>query len=143
MSSLGVGSLTGALTVAFAGRRPAPRVLFGTALLFGVIEIVLGLVAALGLPAILAMVLMAGTGFAMSMTMTQANTTVQTNSPDHLRGRVMSIYMTVFAGSTPLGAALAGLLSDLWGAPAAVIFGGAVIAVVALAIGYRTRVIGS
>ena len=63
------------------------------------------------------MVLMVGTGFAMSSTMAQANTIVQTNSPDRLRGRVMSIYLTVFAGSTPIGAALAGFTSAVWGAP--------------------------
>ena len=80
------------------------------------------------------MLLMSGVGFAMSTTMAQANTTVQTNTPDHLRGRVMSIYLTVFTGSTPLGAALAGFMSDFWGAPVAVAFGGAVVAVVAIAV---------
>jgi MFS family permease len=115
--------------------------MFATALLFGAFEITLGVVAGLGLTAVLAMVLMAGTGFAMSTTMALANTTVQTNSPDWLRGRVMSIYLTVFAGSTPIGAALAGFLSGLWGAPVAVAFGGAVVALVALVIGGRlTRI---
>jgi MFS family permease len=137
MSSLGVGSLAGALTLAFAGRRPSPGVMLGMALLFGTLEIALGVVAGLGLTAVLAMVLMAGTGFAMSMTMALANTIVQTNSPDWLRGRVMSIYLTVFAGSTPIGAALAGLMSGLWGAPVAIAVGGAVVAVVTLAIGGR------
>lgn len=137
MSSLGVGSLTGALTLAFTGRRSSPRALLTTALLFGAFEMALGLAAGFGLPAILAMVLMAGVGFSMSMTMTRANTTVQTNTPDHLRGRVMSIYFTVFTGSAPIGAALAGVVSDIWGAPAAVAAGGAVVAVVALAIGGR------
>lgn len=141
MSSLGVGSLIGALTLAFTGRRPAPRALLTTALLFGTLEIALGLVAGLGLSAMFAMVLMAGIGFSMSMTMTRANTAVQTNTPDHLRGRVMSIYMTVFTGSTPIGAVLAGVMSDFWGAPVAVAAGGAVVAAIALAIGSRlTRV---
>jgi MFS family permease len=137
MSSLGVGSLTGALMLAFTGRRPSPRVMLGMALLFGALEIAMGLVAGLGVNAVLAMVLMAGIGFAMSTTMALANTIVQTNSPDWLRGRVMSIYLTVFAGSTPIGAALAGIMSGLWGAPVAVAVGGAVVAVVTLAIGGR------
>jgi MFS family permease len=141
MSSLGVGSLAGALMLAFTGRRPSPRVMLGMALLFGALEIAMGLVAGLGVNAVLAMVLMAGIGFAMSTTMALANTIVQTNSPDWLRGRVMSIYLTVFAGSTPIGAALAGIMSGLWGAPVAVTVGGAVVAVVTLAIGGRlTRV---
>ena len=115
--------------------------MLGTALLFGTFEIALAVVAGLGLTALLAMVLMAATGFAMSTTMALANTTVQTSSPDWLRGRVMSIYLTVFAGSTPIGAALAGFLSALWGAPVAVAVGGAVVIIVVLAIGGRiTRI---
>jgi MFS family permease len=62
---------------------------------------------------------------------------VQTSSPDWLRGRVMSIYFTVFAGSTPIGAALAGFLSALWGAPVAVAVGGAVVAAAVLAMAGR------
>jgi MFS family permease len=77
----------------------------------------------------------------MSTTMALANTAVQTSSPDWLRGRVMSIYFTVFAGSTPIGAALAGFLSALWGAPVAVAVGGAVVAIAVLAMGARmTRI---
>jgi len=129
--------LIGALMLAFNGRRPSPRIMLVTALLFGIFEIALGVVAGLGLTAVLAMVLMATIGFAMSTTMALANTIVQTSSPDWLRGRVMSIYLTVFTGSTPIGAALAGLLSALWGAPVAVAAGGAVVAIVVLAIGGR------
>ncbi len=141
MSSLGIGSLTGALTLAFTGRRPSSQRLLATALLFGLFEIALGAAAGFGAPALAAMVLMAGTGFSMSTTMTQANTTVQTNTPDHLRGRVMSIYLTVFAGSTPIGAALAGLISEAWGSPMAVATGGAIVAIIAIVIGSRlTRV---
>jgi len=137
MSSLGIGSLTGALTLAFTGRRLSSQRLLATALLFGLFEIALGMAAGLGAPAIVAMVLMAGIGFSMSTTMTQANTTVQTNTPDHLRGRVMSIYLTVFAGSTPIGAALAGLISEAWGSPMAVAAGGAIVAIIAIVIGRR------
>ena len=41
MSSLGVGSLIGALTLAFTGRRSSPRVMLTTAFLFGGFEIAL------------------------------------------------------------------------------------------------------
>ena len=135
MSSLGVGSLIGALTLAFSGRSPSPRIVLATAFLFGAFELGLAIVAGLHLPAALAMLLMVGTGFAMSSTMAQANTIVQTNSPDRLRGRVMSIYLTVFAGSTPIGAALAGFTSDVWGVPAAVGIGGVAVAAMALLLG--------
>jgi hypothetical protein len=53
----------------------------------------------------------------------------------------MSIYLTVFTGATPIGAALAGVLSDVWGAPVAVAAGGAVVALAALLIGRRLATI--
>ncbi|MFT4038619.1 MAG: MFS transporter [Thermomicrobiales bacterium] len=134
MSSLGVGSLTGALILAFTGRRPSPRMLVTTALAFGVLELALALAAGMGAPPLLAMALMVGVGFTMTSTMTQANSTVQTNTPDAMRGRVMSIYLTVFAGGTPIGDALAGAFSDLWGVAIAIAIGGAVVAAVALLI---------
>ena len=132
MSSLGVGSLTGALLLAFTGRRPSPRMLVTTALIFGLLEIALAIAARFGAPPLLAMALMVGVGFTMTSTMTQANTTVQTNTPDAMRGRVMSIYLTVFAGGTPIGDALAGAFSQNWGVAVAIAIGGAVVAAVAL-----------
>ena len=41
-----------------------------------------------------------------------ANTVVQLSVPDHLRGRVMSVYTTVFAGSTPVGGLLTGAIAS-------------------------------
>jgi MFS family permease len=41
-----------------------------------------------------------------------ANALIQTAVPDHLRGRVMSIYVLVFFGAQPLGSLLAGELAE-------------------------------
>jgi MFS family permease len=41
-----------------------------------------------------------------------ANTMIQLNVPDTLRGRAMSVYTTVFAGSTPIGGLLFGWLAS-------------------------------
>jgi MFS family permease len=41
-------------------------------------------------------------------------------SPDHLRGRVMSVYSMMFMGMAPIGALLAGVTAGRWGAPATV-----------------------
>ena len=60
-----------------------------------------------------------------------ANTTIQLTVPDELRGRVMSVYTTVFAGSTPIGGLLAGTLASHYGVPFALGSG----AVVSLVIG--------
>jgi MFS family permease len=105
-----------------------------TALAFGLLEIGLAVSAKAGAPPFLAMILMVGVGFTMTSTMTQANTTVQTNTPDAMRGRVMSIYLTVFAGGTPIGDALAGAFSQNWGVAIAIAIGGAVVATVAILI---------
>jgi predicted MFS family arabinose efflux permease len=52
------------------------------------------------------------------------NTIVQVTVPDELRGRVMGVYMMVFAGATPVGASLIGLVAEGAGVPAACLVGG-------------------
>ena len=54
-----------------------------------------------------------------------ANTVIQLNVPDHLRGRVLSVYTTVFAGSTPIGGLLSGAIASSFGAALAIGLGGA------------------
>jgi MFS family permease len=44
-----------------------------------------------------------------------ANTTLQRRVPDHLRGRVMSIYSFAFAGLFPFGSLLAGWVASRFG----------------------------
>jgi MFS family permease len=53
------------------------------------------------------------------------NTLIQSIVPDELRGRVIGVYMTVFAGSTPIGGVIAGALASALGAAAAIGIGGA------------------
>jgi MFS family permease len=66
---------------------------------------------------LLSLVLLAGVGAAESVFGTFAVTTLQTIAPDHLRGRVTSVYIVFFTGSIPPGYLLAGWLSSLVGAP--------------------------
>ena len=57
-----------------------------------------------------------------------------------MRGRVLSIYMMFFLGSTPLGAPLIGWVADAWGPRIAIAFGGlsaVLTALVAAAWSYR------
>jgi hypothetical protein len=56
---------------------------------------------------------------------------VQLIVPDHLRGRVMSIYMVAFRGGMPLGGLAAGTLASITSAPAALAAGGSLLIVVA------------
>jgi MFS family permease len=62
-----------------------------------------------------------------------ANTTIQLVVPDGLRGRVMAIYLTVFAGATPIGGLFAGVVASLWSVPVALAAGGVVAALAGLA----------
>jgi hypothetical protein len=82
-----------------------------------------------------------GAGFvAISMAAT-ANASIQTAAPPALRGRVMSVYTTVFAGSTPIGALATGAVASLIGAPGALIVAGSLGVAAALYAGLRWRTI--
>jgi MFS family permease len=51
---------------------------------------------------------------------------LQLTAPDHLRGRVLSLYLFAFAGLAPLGGLLAGWLADVGGTPLAFFVAGSV-----------------
>jgi MFS family permease len=68
------------------------------------------------------------TGLASATVLTTANAMTQLNTTPHMRGRVMSIYLLVLLGGTPIGAPLAGLVSDTLGARYALILGGLICA---------------
>jgi MFS family permease len=55
----------------------------------------------------------AGTCF--TLWTSNANTILQLGAPDHLRGRVVSLYLWAFAGLAPVGGLLAGWLCDKGG----------------------------
>jgi MFS family permease len=86
----------------------------------------------------LTLVVLGVTGFAMVLNNAATNTLLQGLVPDEIRGRVMSIWSTVFVGFSPIGALEAGWLASRIGAPAAVAIGGALSAAVAAAIWWRT-----
>lgn len=56
-----------------------------------------------------------GSGFMVPLS--AANTLLQTLAPDHLRGRIMSLFFMMFMGAPPVGSLLAGLLAPVIGAP--------------------------
>ena len=82
---------------------------------------------------VLSLVLIAAVGFAQITFSATANTTLQTVTPDHLRGRVMSVYMLVFAGSLPLGNLFTGGLAHLYGAPISLLAGAGLSFIAAIA----------
>jgi MFS family permease len=131
MTASGLGSVTAALFLA-TRRRPSARAIGVGALGLGA-----GLVVASLLPVFgLALVAMFVAGAGAIWMAANGNTLIQATVPDELRGRVMSVYTTVFAGSTPVGGIIAGALASALGAAAAIGIGGAatiVVGAVALA----------
>ncbi len=118
---MGAGALIAALAVATL-QRPRVRVLIGGGMVLGVAELVLA--STTSYPVALAAVFVCGVG--AIATAASANSLVQIAVPGPLRGRVMSVYTTVFAGSTPIGNGLTGGVGGLWGTPVALAMNGAV-----------------
>lgn len=115
------GALAGALSAA-RRRQPGMRLLIGTALAFGVLEIATGL-----MPTYWSfLALLAPTGLAVISFTTTANSTVQLGSAAKMRGRVMGIYMLVFLGGAPLGSPLTGWVAQVTSTRWSLIGGGAV-----------------
>jgi predicted MFS family arabinose efflux permease len=138
-TAMGLGSLAGALMLAMFGRKPTRARMFGATIALGLTEVALGIAAAIPLAVGFGMLFLAIAGFTSSNAMATANTTVQTAASDELRGRVMAVYMTVFAGTTPFGALISGAIADRFGVAVAVWMGGSVTAAAAIAIAWRQR----
>jgi MFS family permease len=133
-ASMGVGSLIGSLTLAFAGsRRPLLRLIMGGAVFFIVFEVSLGLVRA----PIMAFPLMIALGMASMLMVNTINVIIQNSVSDELRGRVMSLYVTVFAGSAPIGGFFAGSVAQLWGPPAGFLLGAAIASIFVGVVGWH------
>jgi len=131
-SAVGVGSLAAALALATL-RETSRRTLLIGATAFAIL---LAAVAASHWYA-LTLVLLVALGVAgISFTAT-ANSTLQITAPDHLRGRVMSLYMLLFAGTTPIGGQLTGIMAEHIGVQSTVAIEAAICAVgVAAALAY-------
>jgi len=138
-TAMGLGSLIGALMLAMFGRAPSRIRMLGFAIGLGVVEIVLAIAAAIPASIAIGMLALALAGFSSSTAMATANSLVQTTASPELRGRVMAVYMTVFAGTTPFGALISGAIADRFGVPTAVGLGGLVTASAAIAIAWTQR----
>jgi MFS family permease len=121
MSATGVGALLAALALASrTGIRGLGRWVayscggFGVALVLFASSRSFWLSAALLVPA----------GFCMMLQLVSSNTLIQTMTPDHLRGRVMSVHSMMFMGMAPFGALMGGALAHRLGAPLTVALGG-------------------
>jgi MFS family permease len=109
-ASFGLGALVGALTT--ASFRGASWRLFaiGTTA-FGVLALALAPVQS----PVLAGVLLCAIGVSFTLFTANANALVQLGAPDHLRGRLIGLYLFAFLGLAPVGGLFAGWLASLGG----------------------------
>jgi MFS family permease len=135
-ATMGAGSLLGSLALAFAtSQRPMVRLIVGGGAGFLALAFALGFVRT----PLLAFGLVAAIGFFSMLMVNTINVTIQNSIPDALRGRVMSLYVTVFAGSAPIGGLLAGAMAEAWGAPVAFSVGAALASGVLALVAWRLR----
>ena len=121
MGFSGAGALIGALTLAAkSGLRGLSTWVTACSAAFGVFLIVFARSKMFWMSAIL----LIPVGLFMMVQMASTNTLIQAMVPDRLRGRVMSVYSMMMMGMAPLGALLAGAVSDRIGAPLTVAVGG-------------------
>lgn len=125
----GAGSLVSAMSLAFGGRATLARLLLGAAVV-GASSIAL---AASGWVAASLLIIFVNGWGVVAMAAT-ANTIVQMTTPDRLRGRVVSVYTTVFVGTAPIGNVAVGAIAAVAGVTTALVLGG-VVALVCVALG--------
>ena len=106
----GLGALTGALVAAGIARASWKVLLLGTGG-FSVALLALAPLASVAACSVLLFLV----GVAFTTWTANANSILQLNVPDHLRGRVLALYLWAFAGLAPVGGMLAGWLADIGG----------------------------
>jgi MFS family permease len=109
-ASFGAGALAGALLSAWIGRASWKALLAGTAGFGASVLVLAPLTTVAGAAALL---FAAGVFFILWNSNTQS--ILQLTAPDHLRGRVLSLFLFAFAGLAPLGGLFAGWLAHAGG----------------------------
>jgi MFS family permease len=133
VSTVGLGAASGAIGMAgLGGQARGSRLVIGSSALFGVLLTA----AALAPNFPLALLLFTLTGCMMALNGILANTMLQLQAPDHLRGRVMGFYSFTVLGMAPLGALQAGWVSEHFGVRTSLALGGVVCLIVALGVGW-------
>jgi MFS family permease len=134
LTAFGAGALLGALRLTQRPDRPVLRL----NLLLGLGACGAGL-AVFAWSRVIPLSLAAGAlaGFGLIVYVGSTNTLLQLATEDRYRGRVMSLYTLMFAGTTPIGAIGAGALAQRWGAPVATSVSGGIMLAGAALVAWR------
>jgi MFS family permease len=115
----GAGALMGALLTASIGRASLKTMMGGT------IGFSLALLAlAPQRSVVVAALLLLATGVFFTLWTSNSQSILQLSAPDHLRGRVLSLWLFAFAGLAPLGGLLTGWLAEIGGTTLAFLVAG-------------------
>ncbi|MFN8538867.1 MAG: MFS transporter [Thermomicrobiales bacterium] len=109
-SAMGLGSLIAALGIAYYGKATRRTLMLGAA----GFSVLLGM-SVLSPVWLITAPLMVALGLCSIIFTATANTRLQLLAPPELRGRVLSIYMLLFGGTTPLGGLIIGSLAERQG----------------------------
>lgn len=132
LSGSGLGALAGSIAIATLGNlRRRGLLVLAFLFLFGVFLIAFSFATSLQI----ALLLLAGVGITFTSYMAINNATLLQMSPSGLHGRIMAIYL-LDRGLTPLGAVMAGALTDAVGSPFVLAFMGTLCVLLALAMGF-------
>jgi MFS family permease len=134
VAGIGIGAAAAAFFLAgFSHRVRRSRLVLGSSLLFGIVL----LAASLAPEFWSALVLFTLTGCVMALNGISANTMLQSEAPDELRGRVMGFYSFVVLGLAPFGSFQAGWIAEHFGVRTAFAIGGLVCLAVAGSVAWR------
>jgi MFS family permease len=112
-SCSGIGAFIGAMLVAVTSKSgPNKFVIYVVPTIIGIFLILNSFTTNF----LMAGLYIAATGLFFNLFSSTINSTLQINTGNEFRGRVMSVYTLVFSGSTPIGNLYAGLADDYLGA---------------------------
>ena len=134
-SILAVGSLSGALLAARLEQHRTTKNILRGAAFFGVLLMVCAYIPnPIGFAIMLPIM-----GATALLTLISANSYVQSNTTNALRGRVIGIYVLIFMGGTPIGAPLIGFVAAAIGIRPTIVLCGLVLLIAALMIRSRFK----
>jgi MFS family permease len=114
LAAMGLGAVGGALTLAFfpeLGANPRRQLWVAAIWVAALLEFSISRVFPISLVTLFV------AGYCQISFLATTNSRLQTVTPDHLRGRVMALYVQAFAGVSPIGNVQAGVIATLFGAP--------------------------
>jgi len=134
VAAVGIGAAAAAFFLAGFGHRVRrSRLVLGSSMLFGIVL----LAASLAPEFWSALFLFTMTGCVMALSGISANTMLQSEAPDHLRGRVMGFYSFMVLGLAPFGSFQAGWIAEHLGIRIAFALGGLACLLVAAGVAWR------